>query len=120
MNTREIGAKYEAKAAEWLERQGVKIVARNFRCRSGEIDLIGNHQGYLVFIEVKYRRSAKAGDPAEAVTATKQKKICRVADNYRNYKRINDDCPVRYDVIAIYDEDITWYQNAFDHVGRSY
>jgi putative endonuclease len=117
MNTRQTGAAYEAKAARWLEAQGVKIIAKNFRNRYGEIDLVVRHQGYLVFVEVKYRRTTAAGYPSEAVTPAKQKNICKVADYYRVRYGIAAAQPVRYDVIAIVGEEITWYQNAFDHVG---
>ncbi|MCL2052701.1 MAG: YraN family protein [Lachnospiraceae bacterium] len=135
MNNRKTGSFYENEAAVWLEKQGVKIVGRNFRCRIGEIDLIARHQNYLVFIEVKYRRSLKSGYPIEAVTFSKQKNICMVADIYRSQKKIPEHQPIRYDVIGILDNkgiaggtagygitdyEIIWYQNAFDHVMRGH
>ena len=55
MNKRALGKKYEEKACQYLESQGMKIVEKNFRCRQGEIDLIGFHGEYLAFVEVKYR-----------------------------------------------------------------
>ena len=67
MNKREVGAAYEEAAAVFLEKNGVRILERNFRCRQGEIDLIGRDGEYLVFFEVKYRKNADAGLPAEAV-----------------------------------------------------
>ena len=66
MNKREVGAAYEEAAAVFLEKNGVRILERNFRCRQGEIDLIGRDGEYLVFFEVKYRKNADAGFPAEA------------------------------------------------------
>ena len=116
MNNRKTGTIREDKAALWLTKQGVKIIARNFRCRFGEIDLIIRHDGYLAFVEVKYRKSTGAGFPVEAVSFSKQKIICKVADYYRITKGIPDDHPIRYDVIGVLDNEITWYQNAFDHV----
>ena len=75
----EIGKKYEAQAAEFLEKQGYLILERNFQCRQGEIDLIGKEGEYLCFIEVKYRKSANYGTPLEAVTKAKQRKISKTA-----------------------------------------
>ena len=119
MNNRKTGAFHEDEAARWLEKRGVKIITQNFRCRNGEIDLIARHQDYLVFIEVKYRSSMKSGHPIESVTAGKQKNICKVADFYRITNHISDARPIRYDVVSILNGEITWYQNAFDHVTYS-
>jgi len=120
VNKREIGREYEGKACHYLESKGFRIVARNFRCRQGEIDIIGYDGEYLVFLEVKYRARSSSGHPAEAVTAAKQKKICRTADYYRYIHGIGDGCAVRYDVVAIMGTgtkaDIMWYRNAFYHV----
>ena len=118
MNKRHIGDIYEVKAAAWLEEQGLVILDRNFRCRFGEIDLIAQHQDYLVFVEVKYRKSVAAGHPAEAVTFAKQKTICRVAEYYCMINNVDTDQAVRYDVVGICGTDINWYQNAFDHIRR--
>lgn len=114
-NKRRLGAQAEERARAYLEAQGMEILEQNFRCRSGEIDLIGKDQGYLVFLEVKYRKSESAGHPAEAVGYAKQKQICRTADYYRYIHHISDDTPVRYDVVALLEEEISWYQNAFPH-----
>ena len=59
-NNRQIGDKKEEFVCEWLGTQGYRIVERNFRCRSGEIDIVAREGAYLVFIEVKYRRGAVA------------------------------------------------------------
>ena len=75
----EIGRKYEEKAAELLEKQGYFILERNYRCKQGEIDLIGKEGEYLCFIEVKYRSGLSYGSPLEAVTKAKQRKISRTA-----------------------------------------
>ena len=115
MNRRETGAKKEELAAAYLERQGVKILKQNFLCRQGEIDLVGEHQGYLVFVEVKYRSTYVMGDALEAVTLKKQQKICKTADFYRYRQGIGDYVPVRYDVVAIQGEEIRWIKNAFPH-----
>lgn len=111
-----MGADRERQAAEYLERQGMRIVERNYRSRQGEIDLIGWHQGFLVFVEVKYRRDTSKGYAMEAVDGRKQRRICRVADYYRYSHRIDDSIGVRYDVVAIQGEEINWIRNAFPHV----
>ncbi|HBA68937.1 MAG TPA: YraN family protein [Lachnospiraceae bacterium] len=122
MNKRTIGKEYEEKACRYLEERGVAILERNFRCRQGEIDIIGIHGEYLVFAEVKYRATAYSGNAAEAVTAAKQRRICRTADYYRYRHRIGDERAVRYDVIAIQGAGekiaINWYRNAFFHVWK--
>lgn len=121
MNKREIGTRYEEEACAYLEKNGVLIKERNFRCRQGEIDIVGTQEGYLVFFEVKYRATDKGGLPEEAVNYAKQKKICRTGDYYRMLHGYSDDRPVRYDVIGISGRDsmeIRWYKNAFPHIYR--
>lgn len=94
----------------------MEILKQNYRSRRGEIDLIGRHDGYLVFVEVKYRASGRRGTPQEAVGSAKQRVICRVADYYRCTHGIRLSTPVRYDVVAVLGEEICWYQNAFPHI----
>ncbi len=118
MNAARAGKEGEDRAAAFLEGKGLRILERNYRNRRGEIDLIGFHEGYLVFVEVKYRRNAEAGLPEEAVGLQKQRQICRVADHYRAVHGIGDDRPIRYDVIAMCGERIAWYPNAFFHIYR--
>lgn len=113
MNNRLTGKRYEEQADEFLKNQGFVLLEKNFRCRQGEIDLVGIHQECLVFVEVKYRRNAAAGLPEEAVGKQKQMKICQVSDYYRMQHREEAKRQVRYDVIAICKEKITWHQNAF-------
>lgn len=116
MNTRKKGAVYEQAAIEYLQRQGVAILEHNYRNRRGEIDIIGRDGEYTVFFEVKYRKDNARGYPGEAVNYGKQRTICRVADYYRMMHHMGDFVPVRYDVVAICGEEITWYQNAFEHI----
>lgn len=116
MNKREVGESYEQLAARFLQSQGAQILDCNFHSRRGEIDLIMREGKYLVFVEVKYRRSEKAGNPAEAVTLQKQRRICQTAQYYLYTRKFSQDTPVRYDVVAICGEEITWYRNAFEHV----
>ena len=118
MNTRQIGAEKEEMVARYLQQNGMEILERNFRNRQGEIDIIGRHNGYLVFAEVKYRGSLRQGNPAEAVDFRKQKQICKVADFYRMIHGLGEQTPVRYDVLAVIEDKINWIQNAFCHIGR--
>ena len=117
MNTRKQGAQKEEQVCACLLSRGIRICERNFRCRQGEVDVVGEDEGYLVFVEVKYRASGVSGSPAEAVTAAKQGKICRVADYYRYRHGIGDDRAVRYDVVTVEGDGRTvWYKNAFFHI----
>jgi putative endonuclease len=115
-NNRQKGATGEDKAAAFLMNHQMRIMERNYRTRRGEIDIIGKHEGYLVFVEVKSRTTLRKGMPEEAVTLSKQRTICRTADFYRINHGYPDTLPIRYDVLAITGENITWYQNAFPHI----
>jgi len=116
MNNRSVGADKERLAADYLVRNGMRIVGRNFRARQGEIDIIGYDDGYLVFVEVKYRSADTKGSALEAVDLRKQTRICRTADYYRFVHHISDDAHIRYDVVGIQGSEITWIKNAFMHV----
>ncbi len=115
-NTRIIGAEKEKLAVQYLFQRGFQIKEVNFRCRQGEIDIIGFDEGYLVFVEVKYRSSKYFENPLAAVGKQKMRKICRVADYYRFTKGMRADVPVRYDVVGILQEEIVWIKNAFSHI----
>lgn len=115
MNNRKTGTEKEEIATEFLKSNGMRILEKNFRCRQGEIDIIGIHKGYLTFVEVKYRKDEKLGFPEEAVHIQKQRKICDVARRYLYLKRCSVTQPVRFDVVAICGEQIKWYQNAFPY-----
>lgn len=116
LNTRKQGAQKERQVCAYLAYKGVKIIEQNFRCRQGEIDLIGYDGAYLVFFEVKYRSSQNKGSAAEAVGYAKQKKICRVADYYRVMHYCMEDTPIRFDVVAVDGEEITWIRDAFYYI----
>ena len=83
INTRAEGNEGEAMACRYLENMGCRVKERNFRSRRGEIDIIAEDSGTVVFVEVKYRRGKNTGHPYEAVTRSKQLTICRTADFYR-------------------------------------
>lgn len=75
MNKRQIGSVYELKASDYLTKKGYQIIERNYRCRIGEIDIIAIERDCLCFIEVKYRKNEKTGDPLEAVINESSKKL---------------------------------------------
>lgn len=118
MNKREVGNNGEEMACKYLAQNGVRIKERNFRCKLGEIDVIGYDDGYLVFFEVKYRKNSSKGSAVEAVDYRKQKRICKVADYYRMIHCLGDNTAIRFDVVAIDAEEIRWFKNSFDYVGN--
>jgi putative endonuclease len=111
-----LGSGGERAAADFLVGRGYHILERNFRCRGGEVDLIALDGGVLVFVEVKVRRTLSRGAPIEAVTALKQARVRRAAQEYltfcgRIFQRI------RFDVISVMktakNTDITHLKAAF-------
>lgn len=116
MNKRQIGTFYEREAVRYLQEQRVQIVELNYRCRQGEIDIIGYDASCLVFFEVKARNSLRYGTGLEAVHYRKQQKICRVADYYRFQHKISEFVPIRYDCISIDEGRLYWLKNAFEHI----
>ena len=112
-NNRSTGSRYEEEAAAFLIREGYEILERNFYCRHGEIDLIAREGGYLVFAEVKYRRTPMWGCAAASVNRAKQKKIYQCAKMYMKQHGLSFYHPVRFDVIAVDGNEITLIKNAF-------
>ena len=112
MNRRETGTQYEERAAEYLIAQNYQILERNYRIRSGEIDIIARDGTALVFIEVKYRKNDESGNPLEAVDIRKQRKIIKVA-RYYLYQKKYGDVPCRFDVIGICGSHIEHIKDAF-------
>ena len=118
MNKRRVGTFYEEAVCEYLKNYNIKILANNFRCKSGEIDIIGQDGECTVFFEVKYRKNGAFGNPLDAITEQKQKTICKCAAYYcMQHKEITQ---VRYDVIGILGSEITWIKDAFEHRGYSF
>ncbi|KOR28113.1 hypothetical protein TI05_17560 [Achromatium sp. WMS3] len=107
-----MGKAKEHLAHEYLKAQGLRLIARNVRYRCGELDLIMQDGKYLVFVEVRYRRSTKFGTPAESVVWKKQQRLRRAANCYLQQHPTNLDC--RFDILAITGANsIEWLQNAF-------
>mgnify|MGYP004676593163 CR=1 FL=1 len=116
MNNRETGTHYEERAAAYLEQMGYEILLRNYRCKSGEIDLIARDGEYLVFVEVKYRKDNSSGYSLAAVNPAKQKTICKVARYFLTVEYHNVDIPCRFDVAGIDGDEIHWVKNAFEYI----
>jgi putative endonuclease len=107
-----LGAAGEARAAEWYRRAGYEVVARNWRCREGEIDLVVRNRATLVFCEVKTRSSDRFGLPVEAVTPAKQRRIRGLAARFLH----DHDGPVpgiRFDVVSVMGDRVDVLEAAF-------
>ena len=106
------GAWGEAIAAQYLQKKRYKIVATGYRSRFGEIDLIASNRKYLVFVEVKYRKTSLFGLPREAVDFKKQQKLRLVATSYINRYGLQEKT-CRFDVLEILDKEITLIKDCF-------
>jgi putative endonuclease len=94
------GREGEKAAVKFLKKQGYRIIEKNYRNKSGEIDIVAEQDQVLVFVEVKSRADGEYGEPLEAVTPHKQRKIGQVAKGFLTQHRItNRDC--RFDVVGI-------------------
>jgi putative endonuclease len=108
----------ESYAQQYLSKQGLILIERNFHSRQGEIDLIMLDGDTYVFIEVKYRKSKEFGGAIAAVSASKQKKIKQCVTFYLHQNSLNEyNTPCRVDVVALEGDitqpDVTWLKNAF-------
>jgi len=95
-----LGKKGEEIAAEYLKKKGYKIIERNYRSNTGEIDIIALHKGTTVFVEVKTRKGNEFGLPQEAVDRHKQWKIEKVALNYIRHRHLPE-ASFRFDVVSV-------------------
>lgn len=111
---KEAGDSGENSALDYLRQQGLKLLARNYRCRAGEIDLVMLHAGVLALIEVRYRASTQFGGAAASVTWQKQRRIINAARHLLATRADLRRYPARFDVIAITPgAKIDWIRNAF-------
>ena len=112
-----LGKSGEDLACEELERRGYAIIARRYRRRGGELDIIARDGQTMVFVEVKAREGRAFGEACEAVTANKRRTITRLALDYLMRHRLTE-CACRFDVVSIHFDSgkpvIDVYQNAFD------
>ncbi|MBV6273317.1 YraN family protein [Alcaligenaceae bacterium CGII-47] len=107
----------EAQAGDYLTGQGLQLLARNLRCKAGEIDLIARDGSVLVFVEVRARHNARFGGAAASVNREKQKKLIRAAQYFlsqlteRHFSGHPPAC--RFDVVCLEADGLTWIKNAF-------
>ena len=104
-----------------LTARGYAVLARRYRTRHGEIDIVCEHEGTIVFVEVRARASAEFGRAAESVTDAQKRKVAAMAVDYLARNQIANR-PCRFDVVAVDDAmgaspEITVYPNAFDATG---
>ena len=111
----ESGKQAEEQAKQYLERRGLRLLERNYRCKQGEIDLIMQQAETLVFIEVRYRKSSTFGSALESVTAQKRSRLLAAARHYLQAKRTSSPC--RFDVVGITGQatgaHLEWITDAF-------
>lgn len=109
-----LGAHGEDRATAWYRQHGYEVVARNWRCRDGELDLIVTRGDCLVVCEVKTRSSLTYGHPAEAVTHTKQRRIRGLASRWLAEGRAPfPPREIRFDVAAVLPDEVSVIEAAF-------
>ncbi len=104
------GREAETLAAQYLERHGQRVVARNFRVRGGEIDLICRDGATLVFVEVRLRSRGDFGGAAASITAAKRRRIVLAASHYLLGR---PPCDCRFDCVLLDGQRLEWLKNAF-------
>ena len=112
MNSREVWVKGEVAAKRYLTERGYRILEENYACKTGEIDLIAKEGDTVVFVEVKARENTAFGEPIEAITPQKVRKIALTAQQYLLCKRMLN-VPARFDVIEVLRGEIRHTENAF-------
>ena len=115
IDRRKIGTAYEQEAVLFLKQKGYRIIARNYYCKQGEIDIIAESaDDVLVYCEVKYRSNDEHGSPFEAVGYAKRRRLGRAASLHFAMKHYDDKKVCRFDVIGIYGNGrIEHIENAF-------
>ncbi len=116
-NRKLIGRWGESAAADYLKKKKYRIIGMNYACRFGEIDLIAENRGFVVFVEVKSRKSAAFAEAKEFVTAAKQRRLAATAELW--LAQNPTDKQPRFDVIEVYGTDgvahsINHIENAFE------
>jgi len=117
LSKREFGNQLETFAKTILEKEGCKIVALNFQCKLGEIDIIARDGSTLIFVEVRYRKHANFGGALASVDYKKQQKLIKTAQLYLIENKLTNNTSCRFDVFAIEGPvnrlEYNWLKNAF-------
>lgn len=107
------GDQAEQQALIYLQQQGLELLSNNFRCKTGELDLVMKDGSVLVVVEVRYRKSEQFGGALASITRQKQQRIVSATQHYVIINNLNH-FAIRFDVVAISgDNRITWIKNAF-------
>lgn len=101
IDTKKLGHQIETLVCDYLRQRKLKLIARNYRCRLGEIDLIMQDQATLVFIEVRYRQHCNFGNSLESVHLIKQSKIIKTAEYYLLSQQLSEKMACRFDVVGV-------------------
>ena len=110
------GSKGEKRAADFLKKQGYKLLLRNYNCRTGEIDIIAKEGGTFVFVEVKTRREGGKELPEAALTQKKRHRLCKAAQHFMRKYKLKDPL-FRFDLIGIeFNNDDEWKINHWENV----
>ncbi len=116
-STRAQGERAETLACGFLERHGLRLLARNYRCARGELDLIMRDGSTLVFVEVRYRKGHRYGSAAESVDARKRGRLTATASHYLQSNPRAALAPARFDVVCVTPgaggEHVEWIRDAF-------
>ncbi|MCC8097283.1 MAG: YraN family protein [Eubacterium sp.] len=113
LTKKQSGNMAEEAASRYLTSKGYEILERNYFARGGEIDIIARDEEFLVFVEVKHRVTDFQGYGFQAVTKAKQRKICNAAKKYMLDKNLSWERSMRFDVIDVFEGEITHYEGAF-------
>ena len=108
--TKQIGDAGEAVAAEYLVAQGLRVLARNFRVKGGEIDLVCRDGATTVFVEVRRRAKADFGGAAASITVRKQQRVILAA---RHWLVRHGECDCRFDCLLLEGDKLEWLRDAF-------
>ena len=111
--SREKGGAAERKAADYLASQGFEILARNYTIRGGEVDVVAREGDFIVFVEVKYRKSPRFSLPRESVTRAKQKRVAQTAMRWLQEKGLSE-ANIRFDIVEVLGDSVTLLRGAFD------
>lgn len=113
----------ETLAERYLVRKGLRTVSRNFRCRTGELDLVMEDGPHLVVVEIRYRRRLAPVSPAESIGMRKRERLARAAQYFLQCHDRYGEHPLRFDVVAVSGSldrpRLQWIPAAFDYSDRS-
>ncbi|MEM7365188.1 MAG: YraN family protein [Pseudomonadota bacterium] len=111
--SRKRGNQAEDRALQYLQQQGLKLTARNYHSRRGELDLVMTDRNCLVFVEVRERNNLDYGSAAESISETKVRKLVLAAERFRQQHQHLANLPCRFDIVCIEDNELQWTPHAF-------